>query len=396
MPSDGNGEQVRVAVFVPLFPPARFGGGPIRTLDALTDQQPERFHSLIFTSDRDLGESIRLPVRSNQRIEGSGRDKYYVSVDGLKTLATGYRVVRNYRPSIIYLNGFFTPIFSLVPQLLSALGFFQGAGLVLAPRGEFSPGALAIRSRKKRWFLRLFKGLRLHRRVVWHASSVREMQDIQREFGARAKVLIRENETRLPESAELPDGESRGPLRVIFVSRISEKKGLHRLLESLCGTSGEIELSVFGNVEDVDYFKLCEEIADRLPPSVRYRFRGHLNPDSVRSELVHFDLFAFPTAGENFGHVIAESLSSSCPVMCADNTPWTEIVRSHGGGVLVGSLKADEWAEALDVYSQLSSLERATRRSDAAKAFEKWRQGQKGRHIFELAHDEFASAGNDQ
>jgi glycosyltransferase involved in cell wall biosynthesis len=33
-------------------------------------------------------------------------------------------------------------------------------------------------------------------------------------------------------------------------------------------------------------------------------------------------LFLIPTLGENFGHVIFESLAVGCPVLISDRTPW--------------------------------------------------------------------------
>jgi glycosyltransferase involved in cell wall biosynthesis len=37
------------------------------------------------------------------------------------------------------------------------------------------------------------------------------------------------------------------------------------------------------------------------------------------------DLFLFPTRGENFGHVIIESLSAGTPVLLANTTPWQNL-----------------------------------------------------------------------
>jgi glycosyltransferase involved in cell wall biosynthesis len=36
-------------------------------------------------------------------------------------------------------------------------------------------------------------------------------------------------------------------------------------------------------------------------------------------------MFFFPTRGENYGHVIAESLSVGTPVLISDQTPWREL-----------------------------------------------------------------------
>ena len=38
-----------------------------------------------------------------------------------------------------------------------------------------------------------------------------------------------------------------------------------------------------------------------------------------------YDVFLFPTFGENYGHVIAEALMAGCVVITSDQTPWGEL-----------------------------------------------------------------------
>ncbi|MBC7596545.1 MAG: glycosyltransferase family 4 protein [Kineosporiaceae bacterium] len=375
----------KVAVFAPLFEPAKLGGGPIRTLAALVEAQPEHTSSLVFASDRDLDRARRLDVASNETSGQGNHLRYYVSTNKIASLIRGLVRVRQYGPSILYVNGFFTPIFSILPQVLGRLRFFPSVStIVVAPRGEFSLGALALKPTKKRFYIRVYRFFGLHHQVTWHASAEEEAADIRREFGSNTKVLVRENETRLPKVADRPATDAAGPLRVIFLSRVVKKKGLHVLLSALQSVTQEIDVTVFGTVEDKPYFDICEVLADRLPPNVSYRFGGALDPSAVRRTFTDFHLFAFPTAGENFGHVIAESLSVSCPIMCSDSTPWNDRLRA-GGGVVVPGQDMVEWTAALQKYAELTGPERLERRLRAADAFDTWRSASKGKHIFELA-----------
>jgi glycosyltransferase involved in cell wall biosynthesis len=373
----------RVAIFTAGFPPARSFGGPTRTLEALIEQQPAGFASLTLASDRDHGDKDRLPVTSNEQIDHGARSTYYISTDNPRAVMRAYRVVRQFRPEVVYLNSFFNWHFSIMPQLASAFGVFRGARLAIAPRGELSPGALAIRPRKKHIFIRLYVLVRLDRRIVWHASSKQESDEIAGVFGHNTEILIRENETQLPLYARQPTGVPDKILALVFLSRISEKKGLHTLLQSLMHTHEPVHLSVFGHEEDARYLARCEDLASRLPVNVTCEFHGPVAAELVRDTFARFDLFAFPTAGENFGHVIAESLSVSCPVMCADTTPWTRTLALHRGGVIVRSRDPREWAEAIDSFAELSSEARVQKRLNAGAAYEKWRSGDKGDHIFE-------------
>ena len=45
-------------------------------------------------------------------------------------------------------------------------------------------------------------------------------------------------------------------------------------------------------------------------------------------------MFLFPTITENFGHVISEAMSSGCPVIISNNTPWSWINEKKCGYAL--------------------------------------------------------------
>jgi glycosyltransferase involved in cell wall biosynthesis len=59
-----------------------------------------------------------------------------------------------------------------------------------------------------------------------------------------------------------------------------------------------------------------------LPPNVSAHYRGSVKHDEVDDVFRAHDLFLFPTRGENFGHVILESMRAGTPVLIADTTPW--------------------------------------------------------------------------
>jgi glycosyltransferase involved in cell wall biosynthesis len=292
-----------------------------------------------------------------------------------------YRQIRASNPDVIYLNSVFNTLFSIFPRVLIALRFVRPRFVLIAPRGEFDIGALAIRSRKKRSFLTLYRLLGLHRDVVWHASSTLEASAIRRIWGRQARIVVRENETSLPEDPLAPMSHE-GPLRLVFLSRLSPKKGLVTVLRALEHVGQRVELDIFGPEEDANYVAECREVARALPPHAVVRFRGAIEPERVRSTLGDFDVMVFPTAGENFGHVIAEALSASCVVAAPDTTPWSGLL-SSGGGVVVPSLSAEDWAAVLDDMVNWSPAERLERRRAAGAAYLRWRRTPLAPHVFE-------------
>lgn len=374
----------RVAVFAPYYPPAFRGGGPVRSIAALVDSAPEGFAPLVLTADRDLGETERLPVPAGRWTRRDGAEVYYAALGSPLGYVRALRAVRRRRPALIHLNSFMNPRLSIAPLLLWRLGFWGRARVLLAPRGEFGDGALSRRALKKRVYLRLFRLLGLPRRVVWHSTAPHETADIRRLWGEGAVIVERENDTLLPATALTPEPVD-GPLRAVFLGRIVEHKGLHLALEALASVTAPVHLGVYGSREDAAYFRRCEELVRRLPGHVTVTFHGPVSPENVVSTLATHELLVMPTAGENFGHVIAEALSASCVVAVTRHTPWTEVLSEGGGVVLAREVGA--WAHALQEQASAAPEDRLRQRRAAGETYERWRARPRPPHVWVSALD---------
>jgi glycosyltransferase involved in cell wall biosynthesis len=66
----------------------------------------------------------------------------------------------------------------------------------------------------------------------------------------------------------------------------------------------------------------------------------------VTAVIAGFDFFVLPTLGENFGHVILESLSAGCPVLLSDRTPWKRL-EADGAGWILPLEQRQRWVEVL-------------------------------------------------
>jgi glycosyltransferase involved in cell wall biosynthesis len=54
-----------------------------------------------------------------------------------------------------------------------------------------------------------------------------------------------------------------------------------------------------------------------------------------------------PTRGENFCHAAVESLINGTPVILSDETPWSDVQKSHAGFV-IPLHREREWAETIE------------------------------------------------
>lgn len=372
----------RALVVAPYFTPASRAGGPVRTLAALVPTAPEWIEVDVVTRHSDLGAALPASVPRGEWVpSGHHRVQY---LDPRRPWAAARAVVRH-DGDLAYFNSFFDASYSLLPQVALSI-FRRSCDVLVAPRGELSPGALALKSGKKRALLALYRVLGLHRRAVWHASAAREADEIRKVLGDGVRVIVRENETNLPAVAEPPPAASDGPLRAVFLSRLVPKKGLHVLLGALTHVDGGLELDVYGVEEDRDYVRECRALAARSRATIR--FRGAVEPDEVRSVLTDKDVMFFPTDSENFGHVIAEALSVSCPVVLPDTTPWTALVRRGAGTVVEGHDEAS-WRRAVEAWVDLTPAERSERREAAAACFAEWRSAERDPHVLAMAFDTF-------
>jgi glycosyltransferase involved in cell wall biosynthesis len=201
-----------------------------------------------------------------------------------------------------------------------------------------------------------------------------------------ARIIIRRNDVELPMRADRPPERAASDrLRLIHIGRCVPKKGLDIALEALKSVEAPVDLDIFGHEEDRSYTDRCKRIAAELSNESRVRFAGHIHTDNVRDTIRVYDAVLVPTLGENFGHVIAEALSVSCPVMVSDNTPWSETVR-RGGGSVVAPNTPQSWAKAIDDYFRAGLMGWADAHTQAGAAYEDWFATTLNQpHLFELA-----------
>lgn len=165
---------------------------------------------------------------------------------------------------------------------------------------------------------------------MWQASSEHEAADIQQTMGKKTadRIIIAPNLPPLPgkkivETDEQYCKETGAPLRVIFLSRITPKKNLDFALKVLAKISVSVVFNIFGPVRDENYWTLCESLLRKMPPNVSIHYKGMVTPDEVPDLMAGHDLFSY--FGENYGHVIPESLSAGTPVLIANTTPWRDL-----------------------------------------------------------------------
>jgi len=332
-------------VILGSYLPGYKSGGPIRSIANLVSALGQEVTFRIVTLDRDLGEHSPFPgIVANRWVRVGHADVMYLR-PGILGLLRICRLLRSIdRNSGLYLNSFFARRASMLPVLMRWLGLCRPRSVIIAPRGEFSAGALRIKSVRKRLFIRLAKSLGLYQGLIWHASSEFEAVDISRQFSLsrsvrvasvipsadghagkkrRSQVAIASDlASAVPSSQRQRPPKVPGRLHIVFVSRLSRMKNLAGALKMVAGISGQVSLDLYGPLEDAAYWAECRDLISALPENIQVRYLGQIAHEEIGLAFATHELFLLPTFGENFGHVIAEALLAGCPVLISDQTPW--------------------------------------------------------------------------
>lgn len=343
----------------------------MRSVARIFDTAASNTEVTLVTRDRDLGASKPYLNLSGRWVRRGRSRLFYLDTSKVGQWLALTIKLRRREFDLLYVNSLWDPYLTILPIVAAWLGIIRTRRVLVAPRGGLSPEALSLKSRKKRLFLKVWAPLLRHLHVFWHASTCTEQEHILSVFPC-ARVHINANQFAVPEDDMLIPPAHDGPTGLVFISRIAVMKNLSLVLEALQRVSLPIQLDIYGPTEDARYWSRCQSLIGRMPPNVRVQYLGELAPRDVRSTFGRYDAFAFPTRGENFGHVIAESLSASCPVICSDATPWTGTLRKGGGAVVPNPTDVTLGVE-LERFAAMSPVERALAKHAAGAAYAVWR-----------------------
>jgi glycosyltransferase involved in cell wall biosynthesis len=220
----------------------------------------------------------------------------------------------------------------------------QGVPYVVSPRGMLEKELVRRRSRlvKSAW-LGLIERRNLEGAAAVHFTSLREQEEARR-FGYRFRreaVVpngVEADESGAPGAGALSPAVAEalaapGPF-LLFLGRISWKKGIDRLIDALAAVPGA-RLVVAGNDEAGEWPRHAALAASRRVEG-RVRYVGEVHGADKAALLAKAAALVLPSHSENFGNVVLEAMAAGCPVVVSPEVGAAEIVRRAGAGIVVG------------------------------------------------------------
>ena len=131
-----------------------------------------------------------------------------------------------------------------------------------------------------------------------------------------------------PPIAKIPETQKGGPLRVLYVGSIGQRKGISYALDAIELLRNQVSLTLIGKPTA----KNCYPINAALE---KYRWIPSLPHQQILEQMTQHDVLLLPSLFEGLALVIGEALSQGLPVISTVNSGATEVVRNGIEGFIV-------------------------------------------------------------
>lgn len=217
---------------------------------------------------------------------------------------------------------------NLVSVFSCLIALWHKVPVIVSARGTLSPYSFNNKNRGIKSVIHNILGKPLLKRCHFHVTSNREGEAVNT-LGAKSIINI-PNFVKLPaprQSTEKPVSET---FKLIFFSRIEEKKGLDILFRALSMVKVSFHLTIAGtgNEDYIDHLKL---LAITYNIQHKITWAGFVNETKFELLRQHH-LFVLPSHDENFGNAVIESLSVGTAVLVSEGVGLAGYIRKNNFG----------------------------------------------------------------
>lgn len=373
---ESAGSRLRILQVAASYYPAVRYGGPIRSVHGLAVALAKRGHDVhVYTTNID-GDSV-LDVPVDRPVDVDGVKVHYFPVSAaLKRLCWSPELERRVRDSIAEFDVLHLHAVFLLPMRAAARAAARaGVPYVIAPRGMLIRDVI---HRKSRWVKTAWINL-VERTTLANAAAVHVTADVEG-IELKALGLPSHRIECIPNGVEWPAEHApleQGPFAalperyVLFLSRISWKKGLDRLITAWQWVP-DIPLVIAGN-DDENYRPRLEELARSVGVADRVLFVGPASDVQKWALYARAQLFVLPSYSENFGNVVAEAMAMGCPSLVTAEVGIAPLLTATGAGKVVSGAPEALAAEVRELLADPAARQEMGRRgAEAARAELSW------------------------
>ncbi|WP_439697052.1 XrtY-associated glycosyltransferase XYAG1 [Mucilaginibacter sp. AW1-7] len=315
------------------YKPAYVYGGPIMSVAMLSEQLAKAGCEVdVFTTT--ANGATELDVKPNQTVMVDGvsvtyfkritKDHSHLSPALLTAL---WKNVRTY--DAVHIHAWW----NLVSVLSCLIAVIRGVPVAVSARGTLSPYSFQNKNRAIKSLIHHLLSKPVLKRCHIHATSQRENEAVNSIISPKSSAII-------PNFVKLPvyhppvqvQNAKNAAIKLLFFSRIEEKKGLDILINALSFVKAPFHLTIAGSGSEAYVDSLKQFAADKSV-SDKITWAGFINEDKFELLKKH-DLFVLPSYDENFGNAVIESLSVGTPVLISREVGLADYVNKNRLGWL--------------------------------------------------------------
>ena len=316
---------MRILHVVPTYLPARRYGGPIIAVHGLCKALAARGHEVhVFTTNIDGAGVSAVPLNTPVDLDGVRVHYFPTRFRRLYWSPAMAKALRLSSWDLVHIHAVY-----LWPGVAAARAARRsGIPYVISPRGMLVPELIRGRNRvaKTSW-LQL-----IERRGLAHAAAIHFTSPLERDDAERITPALP-----LPAPFVVPNGVGvaarpdvvRDANTLVFLGRISWKKGLERVIAALPATGAR--LIVAGNDEE-NLTPRLRTLAGSVGANVD--FIGPVYGEEKDALLARATLFVLLSDSENFGNAVLEALAMETPAVLSSGVGLADEVVKAGAGVI--------------------------------------------------------------
>ena len=214
--------------------------------------------------------------------------------------------------------------------------------LCYTPEAEFSIRAEHEMNASKEMLFRLDQESHLASSILVASSFTKESL-VENGISADKVTVLPYGVDSVRFARKLNYSKNNGPIKVLFVGQMVQRKGLSYLLEALKRLKSEhVELTIVGRG------RIDEVLLDAYRPFVSFNVINGLSHIALIECFHSNDVMVLPSLIEGFGHVILEAMSAGLPVVCTKNTAGPDLFLSGNEGIVVPIRDSDAIARSIE------------------------------------------------
>ncbi|WP_442590254.1 XrtY-associated glycosyltransferase XYAG1 [Pedobacter sp. AW31-3R] len=336
---------MKVLQVTAAYKPAYVYGGPTMSVSKLSEELVKGGVKVeVFTTTANGNEE--LPVIRKKRIYVDGvpvryferitKDHSHFSPQLLVRL---WKEVRSF--DVVHIHAWW----NLVSVLSCLIAILRNVPVVLSPRGTLSPYSFSCRHVQIKKMFHQWLGRPLLNRCFIHVTAEREHMAISAILRPKG-IFTLYNFVKLSPADVATVQQGSAVLKLLFFSRIDQKKGLELLFKALATAVFPYELTIAGSAE-ADYIEELKQLSKYYQIEKHIKWIGFVATGKFNLLAAH-EVLVLPSYDENFANVVIESLSVGTAVLLTENVGLAKYVEHHHLG----------WISETSAVSLLEQLNR--------------------------------------